>query len=69
MKYAVITFGCRVNQADSLGFEEGFRASGLTAAAPEGVAWPLTAPTGQGLRLGPRVCAAAPLRPRMTAGP
>src|SRR5256885_8690204 len=22
MKYAVITFGCRVNQADSLGFEE-----------------------------------------------
>ena len=22
MKYAVVTFGCRVNQADSLGFEE-----------------------------------------------
>ena len=22
MKYSVITFGCRVNQADSLGFEE-----------------------------------------------
>ena len=22
MKYTVITFGCRVNQADSLGFEE-----------------------------------------------
>src|SRR5947207_7980230 len=22
MKYAIVTFGCRVNQADSLGFEE-----------------------------------------------
>ena len=28
MKYAVITFGCRVNQADSLGFEEQLRARG-----------------------------------------
>jgi threonylcarbamoyladenosine tRNA methylthiotransferase MtaB len=35
MKYSVITFGCRVNQADSLGFEEQLRASGATAAAPE----------------------------------
>lgn len=28
MKYSVITFGCRVNQADSLGFEEELLASG-----------------------------------------
>ncbi len=35
MKYSVITFGCRVNQADSLGFEEDLRASGATAARPE----------------------------------
>jgi threonylcarbamoyladenosine tRNA methylthiotransferase MtaB len=35
MKYSVITFGCRVNQADSLGFEEELRASGAVAAAPE----------------------------------
>jgi len=28
MKYSVITFGCRVNQADSLGFEERLRAAG-----------------------------------------
>jgi threonylcarbamoyladenosine tRNA methylthiotransferase MtaB len=35
MKYAVITFGCRVNQADSLGFEEEMRAQGATAASPE----------------------------------
>ena len=28
MKYSVITFGCRVNQADSLGFEEGLRTDG-----------------------------------------
>jgi threonylcarbamoyladenosine tRNA methylthiotransferase MtaB len=35
MKYAVITFGCRVNQADSLGFEEELRARGASAAAPE----------------------------------
>ena len=27
MKYAVVTFGCRVNQADSLGFEEELRAA------------------------------------------
>ena len=31
----MITFGCRVNQADSLGFEEDFLARGGTAAAPE----------------------------------
>jgi threonylcarbamoyladenosine tRNA methylthiotransferase MtaB len=35
MKYAVITFGCRVNQADSLGFEEELRAAGAAAVAPE----------------------------------
>jgi threonylcarbamoyladenosine tRNA methylthiotransferase MtaB len=35
MKYSVITFGCRVNQADSLAFQEDLRASGATAAAPE----------------------------------
>jgi threonylcarbamoyladenosine tRNA methylthiotransferase MtaB len=32
VKYAVITFGCRVNQADSLAVEEGFRGSGAIAA-------------------------------------
>jgi len=31
LKYTVITFGCRVNQADSLGFEEELRAAGATA--------------------------------------
>ena len=31
MKYSVITFGCRVNQADSLRMEEEFRARGGTA--------------------------------------
>ena len=31
MKYAVITFGCRVNQADSLGFEEELRPSPVFA--------------------------------------
>jgi len=35
MKYSVITFGCRVNQADSLGFEEELIACGAEAAAPE----------------------------------
>jgi threonylcarbamoyladenosine tRNA methylthiotransferase MtaB len=35
MKYAVITFGCRVNQADSLGFEEELRAGGATAVPPD----------------------------------
>jgi threonylcarbamoyladenosine tRNA methylthiotransferase MtaB len=35
MKYAVITFGCRVNQADSLGFEEELRAAGAVAAPPD----------------------------------
>src|SRR6478736_9975022 len=35
MKYSVITFGCRVNQADSLGFEEGFLGAGDRAATPE----------------------------------
>jgi len=32
MKYAVVTFGCRVNQADSLAFEEQFRARGAMSA-------------------------------------
>jgi threonylcarbamoyladenosine tRNA methylthiotransferase MtaB len=32
VKYAVITFGCRVNQADSLGFEEELLAKGLQSA-------------------------------------
>ena len=30
MKYSVVTFGCRVNQADSLGFEEELRARGAS---------------------------------------
>jgi threonylcarbamoyladenosine tRNA methylthiotransferase MtaB len=37
MKYSIITFGCRVNQADSLGIEEELRARGATAApSPDG---------------------------------
>src|SRR5437773_2249915 len=35
MKYSIITFGCRVNQADSLGFEEELRAAGAECAPPE----------------------------------
>ena len=35
MKYAVVTFGCRVNQADSLGFEEELQQAGGAAVAPE----------------------------------
>ena len=35
MKYAIVTFGCRVNQADSLGLEEDLRARGATEAPPE----------------------------------
>jgi threonylcarbamoyladenosine tRNA methylthiotransferase MtaB len=35
MKYSVITFGCRVNQADSLGFEEQLRAGGAVGSTPE----------------------------------
>jgi threonylcarbamoyladenosine tRNA methylthiotransferase MtaB len=35
LKYSVITFGCRVNQADSLGFEEDLLARGGVAVAPE----------------------------------
>jgi threonylcarbamoyladenosine tRNA methylthiotransferase MtaB len=35
MKYAVITFGCRVNQADSLGFEEELLAQGARPAPVE----------------------------------
>jgi threonylcarbamoyladenosine tRNA methylthiotransferase MtaB len=33
VKYSIITLGCRVNQADSLGFEEELRVRGATAAA------------------------------------
>src|SRR5712692_6528874 len=35
MKYSVITFGCRVNQADSLGLEEALLAAGAVSASPE----------------------------------
>jgi threonylcarbamoyladenosine tRNA methylthiotransferase MtaB len=35
MKYAVVTFGCRVNQADSIGFEEELLAAGATATSPD----------------------------------
>jgi len=35
VKYSVITFGCRVNQADSLNVEEGFRAHGAIAGDAE----------------------------------
>jgi threonylcarbamoyladenosine tRNA methylthiotransferase MtaB len=35
MKYSLITFGCRVNQADSLGFEEELTAAGASSAPPE----------------------------------
>jgi threonylcarbamoyladenosine tRNA methylthiotransferase MtaB len=35
VKYAVVTFGCRVNQADSHGLEEELRASGARATTPD----------------------------------
>ncbi len=35
MKYSVITFGCRVNQADSIGFEEELLANGATPSPAE----------------------------------
>ena len=35
MKYAVVTFGCRVNQADSLVIEDGLRSRGAVASSPE----------------------------------
>ena len=35
MKYAIVTFGCRVNQADSFTIEEELRRRGDVAAAPE----------------------------------
>ena len=35
MKYSIVTFGCRVNQADSLGFEEELLASGASASSPD----------------------------------
>lgn len=33
MKYSLVTFGCRVNQADSLAIEEELRARGATASS------------------------------------
>ena len=33
VRYSVITFGCRVNQADSLGIEEALRSRGAVSAA------------------------------------
>ena len=35
MKYSVVTFGCRVNQADSIGFEEQLLAAGATPTSPD----------------------------------
>ena len=35
MKYSIITFGCRVNQADSLRVEEDLLSCGGSAVAPE----------------------------------
>jgi threonylcarbamoyladenosine tRNA methylthiotransferase MtaB len=35
VKYSVVTFGCRVNQADSLGFEEELQAAGAIAVPAE----------------------------------
>src|SRR5688572_14975819 len=35
MKYSVITFGCRVNQADSLAIEDQLRARGAIAATAD----------------------------------
>ena len=36
MKYAILTFGCRVNQADSLAIEDQLRRRGAVSAPPEG---------------------------------
>ena len=33
MNYSIVTFGCRVNQADSLAIEEQLRARGATASS------------------------------------
>jgi threonylcarbamoyladenosine tRNA methylthiotransferase MtaB len=35
VKYAIVTFGCRVNQADSCGFETGLRAEGARPTTPD----------------------------------
>jgi len=35
VKYAVVTFGCRVNQADSLGFEDDLQQRGGVAVSPD----------------------------------
>ena len=40
MKYAILTFGCRVNQADSFEFDEGLRARGAGGGArPKTPTW------------------------------
>jgi threonylcarbamoyladenosine tRNA methylthiotransferase MtaB len=35
LKYSIVTFGCRVNQADSIGFEEALRAAGAVETSPD----------------------------------
>jgi threonylcarbamoyladenosine tRNA methylthiotransferase MtaB len=35
VKYSIVTFGCRVNQADSLGFEEQLQGANATPSPPE----------------------------------
>src|SRR3954470_13648820 len=35
MKYSIVTFGCRVNQADSMQFEEELLAAGASSASPQ----------------------------------
>jgi len=35
MKYSVVTFGCRVNQADTLGFEEELLSRGAVPVSPD----------------------------------
>jgi threonylcarbamoyladenosine tRNA methylthiotransferase MtaB len=35
LKYSIVTFGCRVNQADSLGFEEQLLAANLLPSSPD----------------------------------
>jgi threonylcarbamoyladenosine tRNA methylthiotransferase MtaB len=35
VKYSIVTFGCRVNQADSLGFEEQLQAANASPCSPE----------------------------------
>jgi len=39
VKYSIVTFGCRVNQADSLGFEEDLLRGGGVAVSPDQPTW------------------------------